>query len=80
MSGPVIVGAMTSLPLEGISLIFGNDLAGDWVMADPCVCSKPCLSTEAGASEIQRSGVFPLCAITETMDKKVHVDKTPCLN
>lgn len=72
VSGPVMVGAMTSLQIEGISLILaiGNDLARDRVMADPCVCSKSCLGMEAADSELQRSGVFPSCAVTRAMTKK----------
>ena len=68
--GPVMVGAMTSLPVEGISLILGNDLAGNRVITDPCMCSTPRLSTESEESELQRSGVFPSCAITRAMAKK----------
>ena len=30
-----------SLPIEGISLILGNDLAGERVMVDPRVVEKP---------------------------------------
>ena len=30
-----------SLPLEGMSLILGNDLAGERVMVDPRVVEKP---------------------------------------
>ena len=49
---------MMSLPVKGISLILGNDLAGNQVMTDPCVCSMSCLSIEAEESELQRSCVF----------------------
>ena len=38
VSGPVMVGIRTSLPIQGVSLILGNDLAGERVMANPCVC------------------------------------------
>ena len=62
--GPVMVGGMTSLPVEGISLILGNDLARNQVMADLCVCSTPRLSTESEESQLQRSGVFPSSAVT----------------
>lgn len=42
VSGLVMVGVVASLPVQGVSLILGNDLAGDCVMADPCVSPKPC--------------------------------------
>ena len=35
------VGMKPSLPVEGISLILGNDLAGEKVMVDPRVVDKP---------------------------------------
>ena len=33
----IVIGMRPSLPVEGISLILGNDLAGDKVMVDPRV-------------------------------------------
>ena len=72
VSGPVMVGAMTSLPVEGISLILGNDLARNWII---CMCSTPRLSTESEESELQQSGVFPSCAVTRAMAKK-NADST----
>ena len=44
VSGAVKVGIVASLPDQGVSLILGNDVAGDCVMADPCISTKPCLS------------------------------------
>ena len=53
VSGPIMVGAMISLPVEGISVILGNDLVGNRVMTDPCMCSTPRLSTESEESKLQ---------------------------
>ena len=39
VSGSVIVGMCPTLPVEGVNLLLGNDLAGDKVMANPCVSS-----------------------------------------
>jgi len=39
--GPVMIGVRASLPVPGISVILGNDLAGDKVMVNPCVSSTP---------------------------------------
>ena len=36
-----VIGMRPSLPVEGISLILGNDLAGERVMVDPRVVEKP---------------------------------------
>ena len=41
INGNIVIGMRPSLPVEGISLILGNDLAGERVMADPRVVEKP---------------------------------------
>ena len=41
INGNIVIGMRPSLPVEGISLILGNDLAGDKVMVDPRVVEKP---------------------------------------
>ena len=66
----LLIGVMSPLPVEGILIILGNDLAGSQVMTDSCVCYIPCLSTEAGNSKLQISVAFPSCAVTRAMAKK----------
>lgn len=46
VSGIVAVGLRPSLPVKGISMILGNDLAGDKVTGDPRVSDVPCSTTE----------------------------------
>ena len=41
INGNIVIGMRPSLPVEGISLILGNDLAGERVMVDPRVVEKP---------------------------------------
>ena len=43
INGNIVIGTCMrpSLPVEGISLILGNDLAGERVMVDPRVVQKP---------------------------------------
>ena len=41
INGNIVIGMRPSLPVEGISLILGNDLAGEKVMVDPRVVEKP---------------------------------------
>ena len=41
INGNIVIGMRPSLPVEGISLILGNDLAGKKVMVDPRVVEKP---------------------------------------
>ncbi|KAL5007639.1 hypothetical protein ScPMuIL_016445, partial [Solemya velum] len=37
VTGPVTIGVRPELPIEGVSLILGNDLAGEKVRVDPLV-------------------------------------------
>ena len=53
-----------------VSIVNVVILAGNRVMTDPCMCSTLRLSTESKESELQRSGMFPLCAVTRAMAKK----------
>ena len=41
INGNIFIGMRPSLPVEGISFILGNDLAGEKVMVDPRVVEKP---------------------------------------
>jgi len=41
VTGPVVVGVRPTLPIPGVSLILGNDLAGERVVASPCVFKVP---------------------------------------
>ena len=41
INGNTVIGMRLSLPVEGISLILRNDLAGERVMVDPRVVEKP---------------------------------------
>ena len=41
INGNIVIGMRPSLPVQGISLILGNDLAGEKVMVDPRVVEKP---------------------------------------
>ena len=69
MSGPIIVGVQPTLPVEGVSLLLGNDLAGSKVMADPCLSCLPCVS-DSTSWEIP--GLFPACAVTRAMAKQAE--------
>ena len=41
VTGSVVVGSRPTLPIKGVSLLLGNNLAGGKVVADPKVTSKP---------------------------------------
>ncbi|KAJ8033032.1 hypothetical protein HOLleu_23154 [Holothuria leucospilota] len=42
VSGSVIVGVRPTLPVKGVSLLLGNDLAGGKVVANAILTDKPC--------------------------------------
>jgi len=62
VSGLVMIGLVTSLPVQGVSLILRNDLAGDHVIADPCLFPKPCLSVVSDNFSNEISNFSSLCS------------------
>ena len=50
INGNIVIGMRPSLPVEGISLIHENDLAGEKVMVDPTVVEKPRDNEKIGLS------------------------------
>ncbi|XP_062567274.1 uncharacterized protein LOC134229543 [Saccostrea cucullata] len=64
VSGSVVVGVRPTLPVKGVSLLLGNDLAGGRVVPDPIICEKPSL---IGEVEEENKELFPSCAITRAM-------------
>ena len=67
INGNIVIGMRPSLPVEGISLILGNDLAGERVMVDPRVVEKP-RKTERLAEKFP--GIFPVSVVTRSMKAK----------
>ena len=56
-----------SLPVEGISLILGNDLAGERVMVDPRVVEKPRDDEKTERLAEKFPGIFPASVVTRSM-------------
>ena len=69
VSGPVKIGVRPELPMKGVSMLLGNDLAGGKVFPDPIVTSKPCLQEDDQEKEI-----FPACAVTRAMSRKASIE------
>uniref|UniRef100_A0A8W8MZ15 Integrase catalytic domain-containing protein n=1 Tax=Magallana gigas TaxID=29159 RepID=A0A8W8MZ15_MAGGI len=67
VSGNVVVGVRPTLPVKGVSLLLGNDLAGGKVVPDPVVCNRPSIIGEEDNKEL-----FPSCAVTRAMAKKLR--------
>ena len=70
VTGSVVVGTRPTLPIKGVSLLWGNDLAGGKVVADPKVTSKPITLVSTEKLEEVITGIFPFCAVTRFMAKK----------
>ena len=64
-----------SLPVEGISLILGNDLAGEKVMVDPRVVEKPRDDDKTERVAEKFPGIFPASVVTRSMKKKKEAIK-----
>ena len=70
VSGPVTVGARPSLPIEGMHLILGNDLAGDKVLVNPVMTEKPEVTTTIDPIEDEIPDLYPSCRLQEQWLRK----------
>lgn len=66
VSGPVTVGVVPRLPMEGVDFLLGNDLAGDKVVVSPVVLDRPVEVPETERLEDEFPGIFPDCAVTRS--------------
>ena len=64
-----------SLPVEGISLILGNDLAGEKVMVDPRVVEKPRDDEKRERLAEKFPIIFPASVVTRSMKAKKEYKK-----
>lgn len=68
MSGFVTVGIRPTLPVDGVSLLLGNDIAGERVTTNPWLSSLPCSdSTDQLMQDI------PACAVTHSRLESNHL-------
>ncbi|KAJ8048081.1 hypothetical protein HOLleu_00253 [Holothuria leucospilota] len=74
VSGSVIVGVRPTLPVKGVSLLLGNDLAGGKVVANAILTDKPCDYNNTEQLEKEFPNLFPACAVTRAMSQKLVVD------
>ena len=70
VSGTVIVGVRPELPVKGVSILLGNDLADGKVLPEPIVTHEPCTET----NYVENSVVFPACAVTRSITWKAMLD------
>ena len=75
INGNIVIGMRPSLPVEGISLILGNALAGEKVMVDPRVVEKPRDDEKTERLAEKFPGIFPASVVTLLMKAKKEVIK-----
>ena len=75
INGNIVIGMRPSLPVEGISLILGNDLAGERVMVDPRVVEKPRDNEKTERLAKKFPGIFPASVVTRSMKAKKEAIK-----
>ena len=69
-NGNIVIGMRPSLPVEGTSLILGNDLAGEKVMVDPRVVKKPRDDEKTEKLMKKFPVIFPASVVTHSMKAK----------
>ena len=70
VKGKVAIGLKPVMPVEGVSVVLGNDLAGGWVWENvpppPVVTLGPTVSAGLDSSK-EFPEVFTACAVTRSM-------------
>ena len=79
VAGPVTAGVRSVLPVDGVHLFLGNDLAGDKVVVNPIVTDKPVLGEVYDPIIEDVLDLYPACAVTRAMAYKAILDQ-PTLN
>ena len=70
VKGEVAIALKSKMPVEGVSVVLGNDLAKGWVwggVPPPVVTSGPTISTVPDSSEKEFPEVFTACVVTRSM-------------
>lgn len=69
--GRALVAVVKELPVPGVNLIIGNDLAGGRVGTSPVVSEKPVDQEEMQVVE-ETDDLFPVCAVTRAQARKAE--------
>ncbi|XP_076030465.1 uncharacterized protein LOC143018769 [Oratosquilla oratoria] len=72
-SGYVTLGVVDRVPVEGFSLLIGNDLAGGVMLPNVMVSSRPTAENNTTQLEEDIPGLFPACAVTRSMSQQTDV-------
>ena len=73
VSGPVTVGVRPTLPIEGISILLGNDLANDKLISNPIVTDRVCDDNLLTHQEDEE--IYPACVVTRAMKRRMAEQK-----
>ncbi|KAJ8353232.1 hypothetical protein SKAU_G00207990 [Synaphobranchus kaupii] len=79
VKGPVTVGVVPTLPVPGVSLLLGNDLAGSQVCVTPVVVSTPLEVPETQELEREHPEVFTACVVTRALARKAETQASEAL-
>ena len=72
VNGPVTVGITSSLPIDGIDFLLGNDLAGGKVAANSLVTDMPCNCQQLDPVP----NLDPACVVTRASKKQESITDT----
>ena len=75
VSGPVIVGVRSSLPIDGVHFLLGNDLAGEKVVPSPDVTNKPKIEEVIDPFLEEIPYIYPTCTVTRAMTQEAKLSK-----
>ena len=76
VNGPDTVGIQSSLYVNGIDFLLGNDLAGDKVIVNPLVTDTPCIYQLQDPVEIEVPNLDPPCVVTRASRKEENITDT----
>ena len=69
VTGVVTLGVISSLPVEGISMLLGNDLAGWKVIPEVHVVETPVSNPSTEQLTEEFPNIFPACAVTRSQKR-----------
>ncbi|XP_076053569.1 uncharacterized protein LOC143032587 [Oratosquilla oratoria] len=72
-TGYVTLGVVDRVPVEGVSLLIGNDLAGGVTLPNAMVSSRPTAENNTTQLEEDIPGLFPAYAVTRSMSQQTDV-------
>ena len=63
VSNDVTLGVKDFLPIDGVDVLMGNDIAGEKIVPDPIVVDKPLDVSPTAELEIANPNLFPSCVL-----------------